>query len=228
MGPPKHAPLVFPRDRWPTKSYFPPRGLARATAETRVRFAAQQASRKLARALAHADGPADAADFDMGVVDAVLQLLDQARTRCVDTQTALTDSVAAWHVWLREASAAVAEIGKETMEQAPGCAQFVNTVLAPEEMQRRSDLVISCINQVWRIGDTRVSYSPPPMTPAVRAVLARYGPGDMEKSLVRPTVVMDVHGSQLRTVYIGWDGQQVDSNDPRVHALMGDAAGPEP
>ncbi|BEJ15397.1 hypothetical protein CspHIS471_0500020 [Cutaneotrichosporon sp. HIS471] len=221
----EYAPFVFPRDTWPTKSYFPPRGLARATTETRIRFAAQQASRKLARALKHEDEPVDGADFDMGVVDVVLQLLDQDRTRCFNAQTTLTDTVAAWHLWLSETSAEVAEIGKEAMEQAPpGSAQLANTVLAPDGIQRRSGLVLSCINQLWRIRDTRESYNPPPMTPAARAVLARYGPGAIEKSLVRPTVVMDVHGGLLRTVYIGWDGREVDSNDPRVHAFMGDTA----
>lgn len=76
MSDDEYEPLVFPRDVWPQETYFYPGLHNSGLPEDRVRFAAQQASRKLTQALSNLTfaEDIDEIDFTFAVLDVVLQL----------------------------------------------------------------------------------------------------------------------------------------------------------
>ncbi|BEI84602.1 hypothetical protein CcaverHIS002_0500030 [Cutaneotrichosporon cavernicola] len=104
-----YEPLSFPRTDWPATYYYP--RMAELSRERRTRYAARQASGRFAAVLA-GDQPLDSVDmndFDMAIVDVVLELNDQFRD---DWMCESTKTVAKWHACLRELTAEAIEKGK--------------------------------------------------------------------------------------------------------------------
>lgn len=68
--------LVFPRNAWPCQTYYHPRMKCSGDLRGHMLFAAQKASRKVARAFTagRLDGIVDAHDLNMAVLDVVLEL----------------------------------------------------------------------------------------------------------------------------------------------------------
>lgn len=116
-----YEPVTFPRDQWPARTYYYP-GLAESgDLERRIRFAAQQASRKIARGIwsGDLDGEIEEVDVTFAVLDVVLELWvdaasladvsnDEFREDCRAAQRTISNTVDEWRGWLGEATRDVA------------------------------------------------------------------------------------------------------------------------
>ncbi|BEI95036.1 uncharacterized protein CcaverHIS019_0706170 [Cutaneotrichosporon cavernicola] len=214
-------PITFPRDEWPHKSYYTPGWpMSKASLNLQVRFAAQQASRKLARAVMHGTlDDIDRVDFDFAVIDVVLQLNDQARVESRAAKVSVSGSVADWHVWLRAAAAEVADTGMRTLAKLPGAERVIalwaprnptcNDVPGDLALER---LVVEYMDQLWQLRDTNEGYAPPPPSTAARAALRRYGPGDVEKSGLWDTLAVDTRTGVITRFKRNWQGVPVEED----------------
>ncbi|BEI92373.1 uncharacterized protein CcaverHIS019_0500010 [Cutaneotrichosporon cavernicola] len=216
---------IFPRDVWPQETYYVPGcKMTDLVPSLLVRFAAQQASRRLMGAVeAGTLQNVKSVDFDMAVLDVVIMLNDQVRSECVLAHTTLTDSVEAWHKWLRDATDEIAGKGSLFLKlQIPDgdkvLAGWGHVESSPAERgagaaaEQRSQLIVNCMDQLWERIDTREAYSRPPLTAASSGVLGSYGPGDLEKNMVWYGRMVELNGEQAtpsRSFTMTWDGKRV-------------------
>ncbi|EKD02086.1 hypothetical protein A1Q2_03638 [Trichosporon asahii var. asahii CBS 8904] len=196
----EYEPVVFPRNEWPTRTYYFPGIFEFGGLGRRVRFAAQQASRRVAQGIENGalDGFADELDLNLAVLDVVLELAQQIMTTTVEE----------WRDWLRDATQDVLTTAQETLTEcdlAP-CSVLERWPDAPAV----SDIVICCMEQVWCGRDSREALSDPAPRSAVLALVERYGPTELEKAMVwyGRTMDPDIDDSSSH-IAVNWEGTRI-------------------
>ncbi|BEI91183.1 uncharacterized protein CcaverHIS019_0400030 [Cutaneotrichosporon cavernicola] len=174
----------FPRNEWPRDYFFPGK-------RSDIRYAAQAASRNLARAIRDRQ-PIDGTDFDMGI----LEIRRIAKT------------VREWHQWLRDASAETVDTAKDVLaKQAP-------ELLAPLDLDQgdstlREGRVLACMDQLWNAYDSDEYNANPSPWSAVDALVASYGPPDDATSREWAAWQYDPETDASRNVKLTWDGTTI-------------------
>ncbi|BEJ14234.1 hypothetical protein CspHIS471_0400010 [Cutaneotrichosporon sp. HIS471] len=188
----------FPRKEWPQDYFFPGK-------RSCIRFAAQAASGNLARAIRDRQS-IDSIDFDMGILDIVIELNDQLRESSRLEHRGIAKTVREWHQWLREAFTETVDTAKAVLaRQAP-------ELLAPLD-QWDSTLcegrVLACMDQLWNADDSDEYCANPSPWSAVEALVERYGPPDDATSREWIACKYDAESDAWRDVKLTWDGTTI-------------------
>ncbi|BEI93544.1 uncharacterized protein CcaverHIS019_0600030 [Cutaneotrichosporon cavernicola] len=206
-----YEPLSFPRTDWPATYYYP--RMAELSRERRTRYAARQASGRFAAVLA-GDQPLDSVDmndFDMAIVDVVLELNDQFRD---DWMCESTKTVAKWHACLRELTAEAIEKAQERLAQLSDVPAAFDAWCAPEHAAQLTDLVIAFFDQMWRGGLDSKEFYPAdhraPWSNDLELLVARYYPkASVEHPIKWSGTEYEPTAGTVEIVELEWDGTQV-------------------
>ncbi|BEI86655.1 hypothetical protein CcaverHIS002_0700010 [Cutaneotrichosporon cavernicola] len=187
-----------------------------ASAERQVRFAAQKASRRLAKALDASSEdtrsmPAvDQIDFDMSVLDVVLGLNDQMGAECYNAGTQIDATVKGWHQWLVELTEDVIEVA----QHATAGTRFQSQVSEWSRSPTLPSVIVTCMDQIWSINDSFEYHAHRrPWKDAAPYVddSARCAPDDIDRASTWYGLVADPFGDKPRifTTIVHADGRQV-------------------
>ncbi|EJT47567.1 hypothetical protein A1Q1_03588 [Trichosporon asahii var. asahii CBS 2479] len=202
--------IIYPRDEYPSwaqTTYYYPGLLQSHSREYRILFAAQCASRKVARAMT-LDGAGfrnhvDEHDYALSIVDIILQRIEEERDECLTTRRPCTKTVASWRSWVRDTAYYVDD---EVLEKhVPGVAK----VLDGWNRTARADFVLACADQHWcttdsvEINNGRIAWD------NYAAIVESYQPGEVEKSRLYSITTFDPATFTSTCQFVTWDGREV-------------------